>query len=299
MKTRFFIPVLIGMTLISACASPTPAPRMDAGVASASAAPAAPAIAPSTNGAAPIKAEVAAQIADEARMVIRTAQLTLVVNDTQAAANAAQSAAVGLNGFVQTSSVSNKGNLAYANLVLKVPSDQFDNAMSQLRKLALEVRDERVSGQDVTAEYADLDAQMRNLETAEKQLREIMAKTDKTEDVIKVFNELTRVRGEIERAKGRMQFLSRSVAMATINVSITPNIAEAPIQPTKWQPIGELKRAFESLVNSLQGLGTLVIWFVVSVLPVLLILGAPLYLIARLLGRRRVVKPKIVEPTVK
>ena len=81
--------------------------------------------------------------------------------------------------------------------------------------VAVEVRDEKVSGDDVTAEYVDLSSRLKNLEAAEEQLRDILARAEKTEDVLAVFNQLTAIRGEIEQVKGRMQYLSQSAALAT------------------------------------------------------------------------------------
>ena len=106
------------------------------------------------------------------------------------------------------------GNDTRANVVLRMESDKLDNAIGQLRAMAIEVRNLNVTGEDVTAEFVDLDAQLKNLESAEAQLKKIMEQTEKSEDVLAVFKEITAIRGQIDQIKGRMKFLSQSAALA-------------------------------------------------------------------------------------
>jgi hypothetical protein len=134
------------------------------------------------------------------RMVIRNATLTLIVRDTQAQLSTIMRMADELKGFIASSSTTKDGNDLQAQMVLRVPAERMDEALERLRKLAVEVREEKVSGDDVTAEYVDLNSQVKNLEAAEEQLRGILAKADKTEDVLKVFEQLKNVRGEIGQA---------------------------------------------------------------------------------------------------
>ena len=225
--------------------------------------------------------------ADAERLVIRNATLKLLVKNTEEDMSAVTKLVAEMGGFVNSSNTTKFDKGVQATLVLKIPSQKFDETMSRLRKLAIEVQSETVTGQDVTAEFSDLDAQTKNLEAAETQLRGILAKTDKAEDVLKVFNELTKIRGQIEQLKGRMNFLSRSAAMATINVTLTPDKLAEPVVLPGWRPQGIAKQAFEALLTGLQGLGTLAIWLVIFALPIgLVVFGPPILLIRWLRNRR-------------
>ena len=130
------------------------------------------------------------------RLVIRNANLSLVVADPAAASNQIIALAASLNGYVVSSntyqaSVDSAGNkIMQANLTIRVPSAQLDAALAQLRALAVEVRSETISGQDVTSEYTDLQSHLRNLEAAETKLQQIMDGATKTEDVLAVYNQL-------------------------------------------------------------------------------------------------------------
>lgn len=268
-----------------------PAPAVPVGGASAELASgitSAPAAAPRPAGTAASSQASNQANADTERMVIRNASLKLVVKNTEENMSDITKLAEELGGFVNSSSTTKFSAGLQATMVLKIPSKQFDVAMERLRKMAVEVQEERITGQDVTAEYADLDAQLKNLEAAEKQLRGILEKAEKTDDVIKIFNELTKVRGQIEQIKGRMNFFSRSAAMATINVTLTPDKLAEPVAIPGWRPQGIVKQAFEAMVSALQALATIAIWGVIFALPIgLLVFGPPLLLIRWWASRRK------------
>jgi hypothetical protein len=168
-----------------------------------------------------------------------------------------------------------------------VDAAQFDQALGELRRLAVEVRNESVRGEDVTAEFVDLDAQLKNLEAAEAQLQQILKQATKTEDVLNVYRELTSIRGQIEQIKGRMKYLSQSAALATISVNLIPDALAQPVQTGGWQPAGVAKTAVEALIAALQGLVNIAIWIIIVVLPILLIIAIPFVILFALIRRSR------------
>ena len=239
---------------------------------------------PSGGGSANVQSPDSQTIAN--RMVVRNASLTLVVDDPSAQLDAVARMAGELQGYVASSSASKYQQGVRVAMTLRVPAEQFEEALRRLRALASEVREEQISGQDVTAEYTDLSSRLKNLEAAEAQLREIMDNATNTEDVLSVFNQLTQIRGEIEVIKGRMQFLSQSVALATINVTMLPDALAQPVQIAGWRPEGVVKDAVEALVSILQGLVSLLIWLVIVAIPVGLVLVSPFVALILILRRR-------------
>jgi Flp pilus assembly protein TadB len=113
---------------------------------------------------------------------------------------------------------------------------------------------------------------LRNLEAAEAQLTEIMGSATKTEDVLSVYNELVRVREQIEVIKGQMKYYEQSVALSSISTQLIANEAVQPITVGGWQAGSAIRRAIQTLVNTLQGLVNVVIWLVLYLLPVLVVL---------------------------
>ena len=89
---------------------------------------------------------------------------------------------------------------------------------------------------------------------------------------------------EIEQTKGRMQYLERSAAMATITVSLTPDALSQPIEIAGWRPGGVAKESFQALIKAFQWLINALIRIVILVLPVMLFVGGVFYLIIKFLG---------------
>lgn len=238
----------------------------------------------STTGNTGSTAADAAQVA--ARLIVRNANLTLIVQDTATQMDAVTRMATDLGGYIATSSTQKFDQGLQASVTMRVPAAQFDAALSQLKKMAVDVRSEQITGEDVTAQYTDLNAQLTNLQAAEIQLRDIMSQTTKTDDVLSVFNQLTQKRGEIEQVKGRIQYLSQAAAMATINVTLIPDALAQPVQIAGWRPEGVVKSAVQALVNALQAIASIAIWLIIVVIPVALILASPFILLFYVLRRR-------------
>ena len=155
---------------------------------------------------------------DTDRMIIRTANMQLVVDDVRDTIAKITELAQGREGYVVNSSSWKEGERIVGQITIRVPSEDFNYAMSILRSLAVEVNSETTSSQDVTEEYVDLEATLRNLEATEVQLLKLMEKAVKVEDILNVQRELSRVQQDIERTKGRMQYLERTSAMSLITV---------------------------------------------------------------------------------
>jgi hypothetical protein len=154
------------------------------------------------------------------RMVIYSAYMSLVVEDVSASIARIGSLATSFGGYVVNSNVSGEQDRLYASISFRVDATRFNEALQALRDLAADVRSESTSGDDVTEEYVDLEARLRNLEASEAQLLELMKQAGTVEEILKVQQVLVDTREEIEQTKGRMQYLEESSALAYINVSL-------------------------------------------------------------------------------
>ena len=141
------------------------------------------------------------------RMIIQTATLSVVVQDTAASMDAIRAIVQGMEGYVSASSASYSGEQLYGHMTVRVPAGELDGALEQIKALAQRVQNEDTSGQDVTEEFTDLSARLLNLEATETELRELLAsvreRTGKAEDILAVYRELTQIRGEIEQIRAQ------------------------------------------------------------------------------------------------
>jgi hypothetical protein len=252
-------------------------------------------------GAEPVTSFASPQVVTE-RLVIRNANLTIVVTDPSQSVEDISQMAQEMGGFVVSSNIyqTSFDDTVVANrasITIRVPAERLDEALGQIKDDALEIRNENISGQDVTQEYTDLKSQLRNLEAAEEELLEIMEASTQAEHVLEVFEHLRQVRGEIEITKGRIQYYEESARMSAISVEIIPDVAARPLQIGRWQPEGTAKAAVEALINTLQFLGDAIIWGLICVVPIGVILGLPAWFVIRTIRRRRNLKDDNIEAT--
>ena len=222
---KFSIPALlvVGLMLASACAAPpAPAPQMERPPLM----PPMPTLRPAeredasvTKEGSPTTYEVVQTWATE-RMIVRTGNMSLVVEDIPIALDKIATLADDFGGYVVSSKRWGEGERLAGSITIRVPAGHFDDAIRELRGLAVEVSSESTSSKDVTEEYVDLSAKLHNLEATEEQLLKIMEKAEKVEDILAVQRELSNIRGEIEQTKGRMQYLEQTSATSLIEVHL-------------------------------------------------------------------------------
>jgi hypothetical protein len=154
------------------------------------------------------------------RMIVRTAEISLVVDDVAVVLDQVAELAEGFGGYVVSSTRWKEEERLVGIITIRVPAEDFDDTMEALRGLAVEVTHEDTSAQDVTEEYIDLSARLHNLEVTEEQLLRLMEKAEKVEDMLNIQRELSNTRGEIEQTKGRMQYLELTSATSLIRVQL-------------------------------------------------------------------------------
>ena len=222
------------------------------------------------------------------RLIIRNANLDLLVSDTDAAIKTITEMVAANGGWVVNSSVYQYSDDAKSgNITVRVPSAGFTSALDAVRGLAVEVTSESISGQDVTEEFVDLGSRLENLEATADRVRGFLDDANRVEDALDVNRELSRLEGEIEFIKGRMQFLSESAAFSTIQINLTPDIVSQPIEVIGWRPAGIAREAIDALLGTLQGLASIAIWVAIYILPLALLLGGPAWFVYRFVRNRR------------
>jgi len=198
--------------------------------------------------------------ADIERKIVKTGYLTLEVDDVPEAMNGVAVVARELGGYVVSSNKHGDEGETFGRVTFRVPAERFDEAFARLRQLAVDVPYESTDSRDVTEEYTDLEAQLRNLEATEVQYLALLSKAETVEDILAVQRELSNVRGEIERIKGRMQYLERTSDMSLIEVNLQET---KPLGETGWSSLQTLKSAARGLITFGRVLGDVAIWLVI------------------------------------
>jgi hypothetical protein len=225
--------------------------------------------------------------AAQERLIIRNADLAIVVDDTVEALETIEALVAETGGWVVNSNVWEYSGVKRGNITVRVPADELDPFLDEIHSLANEVTNESISGQDVTEEYVDLEAQLTNLEATADRVRGFLDEARDVEEALAVNVELSRLEGEIERITGRMQYLERSARFSSVSIDITPDALAQPVTIGRWQPQGTALSAIQALVKALQWLVDALIVVVLLVLPLLLVTLGPVYLFIRFLRQRR------------
>ena len=220
----------------------------------------------------------------ENRRVIRQANLQLHASDTRAAFDEIIRLIESVGGFVSSANVFPfEGDDAQpdVSMTLRIPADHLTAVMTTIKDSVDEVVAESQGARDVTEQFVDLEARLRNFEALEIELRALLEEVRSQPDadpvkLLTVFNELSSVRGQIEQIQGQINYLTDLTAMATLEVYVSQTPIAVPIVASAWAPAAAAKDALRSLVTALQGLADWSINFVLFTLPVLLlILGIP------------------------
>ena len=142
---------------------------------------------------------------------------------------------------------------------------------------------ETASGQDVTAEYVDLESRLTNLEATAARVRQFLDEAANVEEALDVNEELAELEADIEEVKGWLRYLEGRTAYSTVTVSLTPERPTPTPKPApQWNPGNTLENSSQSLVKLTQGTVDVLIWLIVIVGPFALALGILIWAMRRL-----------------
>ena len=235
-----------------------------------------------------------AQESTSDRMIVRTVNLSMVVKDTNEAVERIRAILTEADGYVVNLQLWRDQEQLRGTITVRVPAKALDDILTRFKGLAVKVERETGSSEDVSEQYSDLGAQLRNLEATEKELQELLTtvreKTGKAEDIMAVYRELTQIRGQIEGIKGRMLYLERTAAMSAVTIELIPDVLAEPITVGGWRPSETVARALKALVQTVRGLVDAAIWIILYIAPVLLLIALPFLAVAFLWRKRRKAK---------
>ena len=219
----------------------------------------------------------------------KKAKLDLLVRDVEATLKQAQSTVRRAGGDVTSLNDTNPhdaGSVHAATMEVEVPADRLDDTLDHLGLLGT-VQTRAIDAEDVDATIVDEEARLRNLRRAETDLRKLMDKGGKVDDVLTVQEHLSEVRGQIEQLDAQHRNDVHRVATSTIAISLTedrPNATSAKPGPTA-RIDGAWHSGLNALADNLIAFVTAVVWCV-AYAPIPLALAGLTYAVARGLQKR-------------
>ncbi len=206
------------------------------------------------------------------KKIIKNGDLSLYVKDAEESVKRIKALAGNLGGFVSSSNIyESSAGVKSGNITIRIPVDKFERAINNVKELAVEVERENITARDVTEQYIDYEAQLKNLRAEEARYLEIMKDSATINDTLQVANRLSDVRGRIESIQGKLKYLSRQVDMSSIRITLSAD-DDIKVFGLRWKPLVVLKRAVRNMFLGLSGyidamigivfyLPVLILWF--------------------------------------
>lgn len=164
-------------------------------------------------------------IPHDQRVMIYTASLVVVVADAEEAIRQATRLAAEFHGHVQ--------KIDGDEIVIRVPVARYDEALAAIEHMGT-VSHRQVEATDVTEEFVDLKARLKNARAVKARLEALLAKAEDVKAAIEVEKELKRVAEEVEQLEAKLELINNRVALSTIAIRFV-RIAAATIDPRAMQ----------------------------------------------------------------
>ena len=124
--------------------------------------------------------------------------------------------------------VENKVEGKDVTLAARIPAKNLIVGMDDLKNLG-KVTSRRVRVTDVTEQYIDVDAQIRNLRVLRNRLKKLYSRSNNVEELLKVEAELARVQTELDSLEGRMKAMKKNIAYSQLSISINRKRIPGPL----------------------------------------------------------------------
>lgn len=191
----------------------------------------------------------------EDRKTVRTASLDLVVKEAGEVAEKLRALSESMGGFLVSSEIRGEQEFGGGSVTIRVPAGHFEEARAQIRKLGVRVENEKIEAEDVTRQYVDQAAGLRNLRAEEEQYLSILKQAKTVKDTLNVSEKLSDVRGQIEQQQAEFEALSKQIETVAITVSLRTE-AEARVLGLNWRPLYQMKLALRDGLDGLASYAT-------------------------------------------
>jgi hypothetical protein len=166
-----------------------------------------------------VKQEIEQKIIKEATLRFETDNLENTFNQVQKAVSSNKAR------IINDSEGKDYGTV-FRNLIVKVPSQNFDRFISDVSKGVSYFEVKNISAEDVTEQYIDLTSRLKTKKKLEERYLEILKKANKVSEILEIEEQISAIREEIEAKEGQLKYLESRVSESTITIEFYKTIAE-------------------------------------------------------------------------
>lgn len=205
------------------------------------------------------------------RKIIRSSSLAIVVQHPAQVMDKIMALAEMEGGYLESSQGGGQ-DATSGSLSIRVPAARFEETRAEIRKLGLRVENETITAQDVTRQYVDQDANLRNLRAEEAQYLAILKQANTVKDLLAVSQQISEVRGQIEQQQAEFNAVSKQTETVAIAISLRTE-AETQVFGLDWRPLYQVKLALRDGLESVGGYASAMTAFLFYLPAVLLWVG--------------------------
>ncbi|MBQ1090377.1 DUF4349 domain-containing protein [Streptomyces sp. B93] len=230
------------------------------------------------------KARDSAPTRPAANRIIRTASLTVQVEDVPKALDAARTAAENAGGFIGSETTTRDEDSAeHTRVVLRVPTDAYQEVLTDLEGTG-KLLERTSKAQDVTDQVVDVESRIKTQRASVARIRELMDQATRLSDVVTLEGELSARQADLESLLAQQASLEDRTSLATITLTLSE-------KPVKAEPKEDDDPGFvDALAGGWDAFVTMLRWLAVA-FGALLPFAVALALLALLW--LRVVRPRL------
>ncbi|MEN6378758.1 MAG: DUF4349 domain-containing protein [Methanofastidiosum sp.] len=211
------------------------------------------------------------------RKVVKNGNANIEVENFDSSISKIKELAIKYEGYVTNSNMwISDSETKSGNITVKIPEKRFEEFSDSLVQIG-KIKSKETSGYDVTEEYIDLQARLKNLKNQEKRYTELLDMAKDVQDVLAIEVQLGRIRGEIESYEGRLKYLDNTTTFGTFYI----NLYEPEKIAHEWGIKNTFDRAIDAFIVSVAGIIILGGFFI----PILILLGV-IYVIVKYIRKR-------------
>jgi vacuolar-type H+-ATPase subunit I/STV1 len=205
------------------------------------------------------------------RKVIFNATLSLSVEDLTLAINEIKESTKVFEGYVVEESTFSEDNAFIGSMTVRIPQSEFDAYLRKVESLGKGSPQKAITGSDVTEEYVDLSSRLKAKEAVQQRLESFLNEATKTDDLLAISNELSRVQEEVEQLKGQINYLENQSDYSTVTISLEQKKRPVPsIGERDFETLSEAKHLFITTSNGLLAFFSKTIVLLIGLSPILL-----------------------------
>ena len=240
----------------------------------------------------PVEEASEAENQNAERMIIHKAIIRTEVKNLKTAQYNVEQKVKKYGGYIVESNIyQDDAQSASGSMVVRIPEKHFETFLTDTEAEASKVLERNVTGQDVTEQYVDINSRIKSKRAVEERLLAFMKNAEKTEDLLKISADLSKVQEEIEVLVGKVKYLENQTSFSKIELTLVENRVIVPgIDNEELNTWEKTKKQFVTSTNALLTVGSGIIIFFIGNLPVFVILGVISIVVYWIITRSRRIK---------